>query len=61
MFDNLEECFMFKNGLDYEIEEYEPERESMPEIESEFLMLEEFTANTQIAEAYTSLCLPINQ
>jgi len=61
MFDNLEECFLFKNDLDYEIEEYEPERDNMPEIESEFLMLEEFTANTQIVEAYTSLCLLINQ
>ena len=61
MFYNLEDCFLFKKGLDYEIEEYEPERDSMPEIESEFLMLEEFTTNTQIEEAYTSLCLPINQ
>lgn len=46
MFDNLEECFLFKNDLDYEID-YEPERDSMPEIKSEFLMLEEFTANTR--------------
>jgi len=60
MFDHLEEYFMFKNDLDYDVEEYEHERDNMIEIESEFLMLEEFTANTQIAEAYTSLCLPIN-
>jgi len=46
MFDNLEECFLFKNDLGYEIEEYELERDNMPEIQSEFLMLEEFTANT---------------
>ena len=49
MFDNLEDCFLFKKGLDYEIEEYEPERDSMPEFKSEFLIVEEFTANTQIA------------
>jgi len=61
MFDNLEECFLFKNDLDYEFEEYEPLRDNMPKIESEFLMLKEFTANTQITEGYTSLCLPINQ
>jgi len=61
MFDNLEECFLFKNDLDYEIEEHEPERDSMPEIESEFLMFEEFTANTQIEKSYTSLFFPMNQ
>lgn len=61
MFDNPEECFVFKNELDYEFEEYEPERDNMLEIESQFLVLEEFTVNTQIAEGYTSLCLPINQ
>jgi len=61
MFDNLEECFLFKKVLDYDIEECEPKRHSMPEFESEFLMVEEFTASTQIAEAYTALCLPINQ
>jgi len=61
MFDNLEECFLFKNDLDYEIEEYEPERYNIPEIEYEFLILEEFIANTQIKKAYTYLCLPINQ
>ena len=61
MFDNLEVCFLFRNGLDYEIEECETKRHSMPEFKLEFLMLEEFTANTQIAEAYISLCLPINQ
>lgn len=52
MFDNLEECFMFKDDLDYEFEEYEPES-SIPEIKSKFLMLEEFIANTQITEDYT--------
>jgi len=49
MFDNIEEFFLFKNDLDYEIEEYEPERDNILEIKSEFLMLEEFTTNTQIA------------
>ena len=39
MFDNLEECFPFKNDLDYKIEEYEPDRDNMPEFESEFLMV----------------------
>lgn len=57
MVNNLEECFLFKKGLDYEIEHV---RDRMPEFESESLMVEEFTAKTQIAEAYTALCLPIN-
>ena len=61
MFDNLEEFFLFKNDLDYEFEEYETKRDKMPEIESEFLVLKEFSANTQIAKGYTSLCLPIDQ
>lgn len=61
MFDNLEECFLFKKGLDYDIEECEPKRHSTPEFKLEFLMVEEFTASTQIEEAYTALCLPINQ
>ena len=61
MFDNLEECFMFKNELEYEIKGYEPKKDSIPEIDLEFFMLKEFIANTQIAEAYTSLCIPINQ
>jgi hypothetical protein len=61
MFNNLEECFLFKDDLDYEMEEYESEIDSMPEIESELLMLEEFTANTQVAESHTSLCLPMDQ
>ena len=61
MFDNLEDFFLFKNVLDYEIEEYEHERDSMLEFELEFLMVKEFTTNTQIAETYTSLCLPISQ
>ena len=52
---------MFKDDLDYEFEEYEPKRGNMPEIESEFPMLEKFTANTQIAEIHTPLCLPIDQ
>ena len=42
LFDNLEEFFLLKNELDYKFEEYEHERDNMPE----FLMLEEFTANT---------------
>ena len=57
MFDNLEDCFLFKNDLDHEVEEYELERDNMPE----FLTVEEFTANTQMAKDYTSLCLPITQ
>ena len=31
MFDNLEDCFLFKNDLDHEIEEYELERDNMTE------------------------------
>jgi len=46
MLDNLEEFVLFKNDLDYEFQEYEPERDSMPEIKSGFLMLDEFIANT---------------
>ena len=61
MSNNLEECFMFKDDLEYEFEEYEPKRYSMPEIESEMPMLEEFTTNTQIAEIHTPLCLPMDQ
>ena len=57
MFDNLEDCFLFKNDLDHEVEEYELERDNMPK----FLMVKEFTANTQMEEAYTSLCLPITR
>ena len=57
MFDDLEDCFPFKNDLDHEIEEYKLERDNM----SKFLTVKEFTANTHMAEAYTSLCLPINQ
>lgn len=57
MFDNLEDCFLFKNDLDHKVEGYELERDNM----LEFLMVKEFTANTQMAEAYTSLCLPITQ
>lgn len=30
MFDNLEDCFLFKNDLDHEVEEYELERDNMP-------------------------------
>jgi len=30
MFDNIEECFLFRNGLDHEIEEYELERDNTP-------------------------------
>ena len=52
MFDNLEDCFLFKNDLDHEVE-----RDNMPE----FFMVKELTANTHMAKAYTSLCLPINQ
>ena len=61
MFNNLEECFLFKDDLDYEVEECESEIESMLEIESEFLTLEEFIANTQVGEIHTSLCLPMDQ
>jgi len=57
MYDNLEDCFLFKNDLDHEVEEYELERDNMPK----FLMVKEFSANTQMAEAYTSLCLPITR
>jgi len=45
------------NDQDNEVEEYELERDNMPG----FLTVKEFTANTQMAEAYTSLCLPITQ
>ena len=61
MFNNIEECFLFKDDLDYELEEYEYELDIMPEIESNFLMLEEFTANIQVTESHTSLCLPMDQ
>ena len=61
MFDNPEECFLFKDDLDYELEECEPEGDNMPEIESKFLMLQEFAANTQIAESHTSVCSPMDQ
>ena len=47
MFDNLEDCFLFKNDLDHEIEEYMPE----------LLMVKEPTANTQMAD----LCISIPQ
>ena len=47
MFDNLEDCFLFKNDLDHEVEEYM----------SEFLMVKEPTANTQMAD----LCISIPQ
>ena len=57
MFDNLEDFFLFKNDLDHEVEEYELERDNMPE----FIMVKEPTANTQMEKAYTSLCLPITR
>jgi len=57
MFDNLEDCFLFKNDLDHEVEEYDLERDNM----LEFLMVKEFIANIQMGEAYTSLCLLITQ
>jgi len=57
MFDDLEDCFLSKNDLDHEVEEYELERDNM----LGFLMVKEPTTNTQMAEAYTSLCLPISQ
>ena len=57
MFDNLEDFFLFNNDLDHEVEEYELERDNMPE----FLMVKEPTANTQKEEAYTSLCIPITR
>ena len=57
MFDDLEDNFLFKNDLDHEIEEYKLERDNM----SKFLTVKEFTANTHMVEAYTSMCLPINQ
>ena len=56
-FDNLEYCFLFKNDLDHEVEEYELERDNTPE----FLMVKEPTTITQMAEAHTSLCIPITQ
>ena len=40
---------------------YESEIDSMPEIESKFLMLEQFIANSQVAESHISLCLPMDQ
>ena len=61
MFDNFEEFFLFKDDLDYEFEEYEPKIDNVQEIESELPILQEFTANTQIAEGHTSLCLPMDQ
>lgn len=61
MFNNLEECFMFKDHLEYEWKENEYERDNMLEIELEFPMLEEFTTNTQAAESHTSLCSPMYQ
>lgn len=61
MFDNPEECLLFKDDLDYEFEECEPKGDSMLEIESELPMLEEFSANTQITEGYTSLCLTMDK
>jgi len=57
MFDDLEDCFLFKNDLGHAVEEYELERDNMPE----FLTVKEFTANTQTVEAHTSLCIPIPQ
>jgi len=54
MFDNLEDCFLFKNELDHEVEEYKLERDNM----SKFLTVKEFTSNTQMVEAHTSLCIP---
>jgi len=57
MFDNLEDCFLFKNDLDHEDEEYELERDNMPR----FLMVKEPTAKTQMAKKHTSLCIPIPQ
>ena len=41
-FDNLEDCFLFKNDLDHEDEEYELERDNM----AGFLMVKEPTVNT---------------
>lgn len=55
MFDNLEDYFLFTNNLDYEVEEYDLERENM----LGFLMVKEPTTNTQMVEAHTSLCIPI--
>ena len=39
MFNSLEEFFLFKDDLDYELEEYEPKRDIMQEIESYFHVL----------------------
>ena len=61
MFNNIEECFLFKDDLDYELEEFESKIDSMLEIESELVTLEEFTPNTQVVETQTSLCLPMAQ
>ena len=61
MFNNIEERFMFKDDLDYEFEEYEPNIDNVQDIESDFPTLEEFTTNTQIAESHTSRFLPMDQ
>ena len=55
MFDDLEDCFLFKNDLDHEDEEYELERDNMPG----FFMVKEPTTSTQMADAHTSPCIPI--
>jgi len=47
MFDDLEDCFLFKNDLEHEVE-----RDNA---------VKEITANTHMAEFYTTLSLPINQ
>ena len=57
MFDNLEDCLLFKNDLDHEVEEYELERDNMPK----FLMVKELIANNQMEKAYTSSCLPVTR
>ena len=61
MFENFEECYLFKDDLDSEFEEYEPKRDNMLEIELELPMLEEFTANTRTTKCHTSLCSPMDQ
>jgi hypothetical protein len=40
MFNNPEECLVFKNDLDFDVEEYKYEIEIMPEKGSELLMVD---------------------
>jgi hypothetical protein len=40
MFNNPEECLVFENDLDFDVEEYKSEIESMPEKGSELLIVD---------------------